>query len=102
MVFAKVRKPKARRQEAVITAAKLQCLFSIRRSCHGLRTLLDADGATAPVQESAAVLPGNGERIMRCQTRGFCRAQIVNDECQVARSAPYSDHRLCAADNRES
>src|SRR5262249_46208783 len=70
MVFAKGRKPRARWQEAVITAAKLRCLFSIRRSCHGLRTFLHMDGRS-PVPESAASLPGNGGRIIaRRRTRG--------------------------------
>jgi len=68
MVFAKGRKPKARRREAVITAAKLRCLFSVRRSCHGLRTFLHTDGRS-PVPESAASLPGNGGRIMRAAER---------------------------------
>jgi hypothetical protein len=68
MVFAKVRKPKARRREAVIAAAKLRRLFSIRRSCHGLRTFLQTDGHSL-VPESAALLPGNGGRIMRAAER---------------------------------
>ena len=68
MVFAKGRTPKARRREAVITAAKLRCLFSVRRSCHGLRTFLHTDGRS-PVPESAASLPGNGGRIMRAAER---------------------------------
>jgi hypothetical protein len=38
-----------------------------------------------PFQESAALLPGNGERIMRRRASGSCRAPIVNDEYQVAR-----------------
>src|ERR1051325_9420195 len=99
MVFAKGRKPRARRREAVITAAKLRCLFSIRRSCHGLRTFLHTDGANGPVQESAALLPDNGERFMRRRARGLCHAQMVNDEFQVARSAPYSAHHWSAGDN---
>src|SRR5262249_61148965 len=68
MVFAKGRKPKARWREAVITAAKLRRLFSIWRSCHGLRTFLYRDGHL-PVPESAALLPGNGGRIMRAAER---------------------------------
>jgi hypothetical protein len=75
MVFAKGRKPRARRREAVITAAKLRCLFSIRRSCHGLRTFLHTDGANGPVQESAALLPDNGERFMRRRARAACAAR---------------------------
>src|SRR3974377_1957050 len=102
MVFAEGRKPKARRREAVIAAAKLRCLFSIRRFCHGLRTFLHWEGPP-PVPESAASLPGNGGRIIaRRRTRGFCRAQIVNDEYQVARSALCNGHRQCAGDNPES
>jgi hypothetical protein len=68
MVFAKGRKPKARRREAVITAAKLRCLFSIRRSCHGLRTFLHMDGRS-PVPESAASLPAKAAASLRAAQR---------------------------------
>jgi hypothetical protein len=71
MVFAKGRKPRARRREAVITAAKLRCLFSIRRSCHGLRTFLHTERATA-----------------RSRNRQLCCRAMASASCAAARAAP--------------
>ena len=72
MVFAKGRKPKARRREAVIAAAKLRRLFSIWRSCHGLRTFLDMERATA-----------RSRNRQRC-----CRAMAAASLRAVERAAP--------------
>ena len=71
MVFAKGRKPRARRREAVITAAQLRCLFSIRRSCHGLRTFLHTDRA-----------------IVRSRNRQLCCRAMASALCAAARAAP--------------
>src|ERR1700739_2777700 len=74
MVFAKGRKPKARRREAVITAAKLRCLFSIRRSCHGLRTFLHRV-ERSPVPQTAASLPAMAAASLRAAQRAASAAR---------------------------
>jgi len=76
MVFAKGRKPTARRREAVITAAKLRCLFSIRRSCHGLRTLLHMDGRS-PVRN----------RQLRCRAMAAASLRATERAAPAARKS---------------
>jgi len=76
MVFAKGRKPTARRREAVITAAKLRCLFSIRRSCHGLRTFLHMDGRS-PVRN----------RQLRCRAMAAASLRATERAAPAARKS---------------
>ena len=76
MVFAKGRKPKARRREAVITAAKLRCFFSIRRSCHGLRTFLHMDGHS-PIRN----------RQLRCRAKAAASLRAAERAAPAARKS---------------
>jgi hypothetical protein len=91
MVFTKGRKPRARRRDAV-AAASLRYGFSVRRSCHGFRAFLQADGLKPRPTNRQVLLPGNSGRTVRTALRAALAARKLSttnaksvDQALVAR-----------------